>query len=117
MSDKSYKNYASMTDSSLMKIIGGFIKHHRLNQNKSQDEVAGDANISRSTLSGIENGGKATLNSLMQVLRVLDLLYVLDVFKIETEISPIAYAKMKQYEQKRVRHSKVNEKPNEDLGW
>ena len=34
--------------------------------------------------------------TLLQVVRVLDLLYIMDVFKIEAQISPIELAKMDQ---------------------
>jgi transcriptional regulator with XRE-family HTH domain len=66
-----------------------FVKHHRLSQNKTQEEVAGAANISRSTLSLLEKGETITVPTLIQVLRVLDLLYIMEVFKIKEQISPI----------------------------
>jgi transcriptional regulator with XRE-family HTH domain len=115
MNDNSYTNWHSMSDKALIKIIGGFIQHHRLNQNKSQSDVAEAANISRSTLSLLERGEKVTLNSLMQVLRVLDLLYVMDAFKVNNQISPIAYAKLQK--NKRSRASSKGENSNEEQAW
>lgn len=89
MNDFSYANWPSMSDKVLMETIGSFVQHHRLNQNKSQSDVAKDAGISRSTLSLLERGEKTTLSSLIQILRVLDLLHIMDVFKVKNEISPI----------------------------
>ncbi len=117
MNDKSYNRWVGMSDKSIIETIGNFIKHHRLNQNKSQNEVASSAGISRSTLSLLERGEKVRIDSLIQVLRVLDLLYIMEVFKIESQISPIEYAKMK-IKQRKQASPKKNRVPNkEDLGW
>ena len=45
MNDNSYTNWTSMSDKALIKTIGTFIQHHRLNQNKSQSDIAKAANI------------------------------------------------------------------------
>ncbi len=113
MSDNSYTDWHSMSDNALIKAIGGFIQHHRLNQNRSQSDIAKAANISRSTLSLLERGEKVTLNSLMRILRVLDLLHVMDVFKVNTQISPIEYAKLQKNKRSRARSNSgnVNEEP------
>ncbi len=58
MSDYPYIDWPSMTDKSLTETIGRFAKHHRLNQNKTQSDVAKAAGISRSTLSLLERGEK-----------------------------------------------------------
>jgi len=104
-----------MSDGALIETIGIFIQHHRLNQNKSQSDVAKAADISRSTLSLLERGEKVSLNSLMQVLRVLDLLHVMNVFQITNEISPIEYAKLQKNKRQRARSKENNS--TEDLGW
>lgn len=118
MNDISNTNWISMSDEALIKTIGGFIKHHRLQQNKTQSDVAAAAGISRSTLSLLERGETVTISTLIQVLRVLDLLYVMDVFKVTDEISPLAYAKLKKEQRKRA-SNKTNKptQPKDDLGW
>ncbi len=103
-----------MTDKALIETIGGFVKNHRLNQNISQNDVAAAAGISRSTLSLLERGQKITLGSLIRVLRILDLLYVMDVFKVSDEISPLEYAKLKK--KKRQRARKKNDSLTTDEG-
>ena len=105
-----------MTDKSLLELIGNFVKHHRINQNKSQTQVSLDANISRSTLSLLERCESVNLNSFIKTLRVLDLLYVLDVFKVEDTISPIEYAKLKRKQRQRA-NNKMQTKPTEDSEW
>ncbi|MFD2907538.1 helix-turn-helix domain-containing protein [Flavobacterium ardleyense] len=96
MNDKQYIDWVSMSDAALAQTIGTFVKHHRLAQNKTQEEVANAANISRSTLSLLEKGENITVPTLLQVLRVLDLLYIMNSFKIQEEISPLKLAKQDQ---------------------
>lgn len=115
MNDISYTGWPSMSDKALMETIGTFIQHHRLNQNRSQSDVAEAAGISRSTISLLERGEKISLNSLIQVLRILDLLHIMDVFKVKDEISPIEYAKLQKNKRQRARNS--NENSNEELEW
>lgn len=117
MNDKSYIEWRAMSDKSLMETIGKFIQSHRLNQNKSQNQVATTAGISRSTLSLLERGEKVRIDSFIQVLRVLDLLYVMDIFKVQDQISPIEYAKLKRNKRKHASPKKVDDSKNEDLGW
>jgi transcriptional regulator with XRE-family HTH domain len=103
MTDKSYVNWSAMDDHALMKSIGSFVRHHRLEQNKTQEKVAQAAGISRSTLSLLEKGETVTLPVLIQVLRVLDLLHVMDAFNITENISPLAMLKLKKEKRKRAR--------------
>jgi transcriptional regulator with XRE-family HTH domain len=117
MNDNSYNNWKEMSDKSLLKTIGIFIQSHRLNQNKSQEQVATAAGISRSTLSLLERGEKVRIDSLIQVLRVLDLLYIMDIFKVQDQISPIEYAKLKKKQRKQASPQKDNDTNKENLGW
>lgn len=105
MNDKSYKNWKSMTDRSLIEKIGQFVQYHRLQQNKTQAEVADMAGMSRSTLSLLERGETVNLATLIQVLRVLNLLHVMEVFEIPDQISPLALAKLEQEKRQRARKS------------
>jgi transcriptional regulator with XRE-family HTH domain len=107
MSYSTYTNWPAMSDKYLMQHIGKFIKHHRMEQNKTQDALALAAGISRSTLSLLERGETVNLMSLIQVLRILDQLQVLDAFTVVKTISPLALlqeAKSKRY---RVRAKKT----------
>jgi len=109
MINNSYINWQSMSDFALSVEIGKFIKHHRLQKNQTQNDLAKDAGISRSTLSLLERGETVTIATLLQVLRVLDLLQIMDVFKVEQQISPIEQAKLEQKKRKRARSSKNNQ--------
>ena len=114
MNDKQYVNWIAMSDTALAQTIGAFVKHHRLLQNKTQEDIASSANISRSTLSLLEKGETITVSTLLQVLRVLDLLYVMDIFKIQEQISPIELAKLDQQKRQRARNSDTNNSKQSD---
>jgi transcriptional regulator with XRE-family HTH domain len=101
MTDLSYKNWDSMNDMALAEQIGAFIKHHRMEQNKTQNMLANAAGISRSTLSLLERGKTVTISTLIQVLRMLDQLNVMEVFTVQQTISPLALAKMEKEKRKR----------------
>ena len=101
MTDNSFTNWVSMNDKALVEQIGSFVQHHRMKQNKTQDTLAHAAGISRSTLSLLERGETVTLATLIQVLRVIDQLQVMDVFKVENGISPLALAKIQKAKRQR----------------
>ena len=92
-----------MSDKALTEHVGRFVKEKRLEQNKTQAILAHDAGISRSTLSLLEKGETVTLQTLIQVLRTLDQLQVLDVFSVQTLVSPMLLAKMELKKRKRAR--------------
>jgi DNA-binding XRE family transcriptional regulator len=96
-----YTNWDSMSDDALAEHIGVFIRHHRMEQNKTQDTLAKAAGISRSTLSLLERGETVTLATFIQVLRVLDKLHVMEIFNVSQTMSPLALAKMEQNKRKR----------------
>ncbi len=106
MTDKSYTNWNAMSDRGIAEVIGAYIKQHRIEQHKTQDELARAAGISRSTLSLLERGGVVALNTFIQVLRALDLLSVMDLFKIDKTPSPLELAKLEQDKRQRVRGTK-----------
>lgn len=114
MTDKAFKVWHSMSDQALAAHIGAFVKHHRLEQNKSQEVLSHEAGISRSTLSLLERGETVTLATLIQVLRVLDQLQIMEAFTVQPRISPLALAKAEQQKRKRARTIKTkNAEPSE----
>lgn len=111
-------NWAEMTDAGLIAAIGRFIRHTRLSQHKTQQQLAIEAGLNRWTLSQIENGESVNLLSLIQLLRALDKLHIFNSFEVIEEISPLAYAKLKKAKRQRAGTAKkTNENQKEDLGW
>lgn len=104
-----------MSDSAIVGQIGAFIKNVRLNSNKTQAQLANEAGINKWTLGQIEKGEAITLLSLIQILRALDVLSLLDIFSIKQEISPLALAKKDQ--QKRQRARNTNNDASKKSDW
>ena len=95
----------SMSDKGVLNLIGQFIQETRLQQNKTQQQVADSAGINRSTVGQIEKGNGGTLLSLLQILRVLEQLPVLQSFQIGQKISPLQLAKLEQQKRQRARNN------------
>ncbi|MDD3687410.1 MAG: helix-turn-helix transcriptional regulator [Bacteroidales bacterium] len=117
MMDNSNIDWLAMSNNSIIALIGEFIKQKRLQDNRTQSQLSEDAGINRSTIVKIENGESITLNSLIQLLRVLNLLHLLNIFTFEEKISPIQYAKMKESKRLRARKKESKTDLNKDLGW
>ncbi len=114
--EKSNINWHELSDDAVQAVIGRFIQETRLQQNKSQKQVADAAGLNRSTLSQIENGRGGTLLSIVQILRVLNQMSFLNVFQVEEKASPIYLAKMEMKKRKRARKTNPTE-PNTLPDW
>lgn len=101
-------NWIAMSDSAIVSQIGAFIKNERLNSNRTQTQLAKEAGINKWTIGQIENGEAITLLSLIQILRALGVLPLLDIFSIKQEISPIELAKKAQQKRQRARNKDNN---------
>jgi transcriptional regulator with XRE-family HTH domain len=118
MTDKSFNEWLSMSDRALTEHIGTFVRHHRMEQNKTQDELATAAGISRSTLSLLERGETVTVTTLIQVLRVLDQLNIMNVFVVRENLSPLALARLQKEKRKRAGgRSLKKEESSEGTEW
>ncbi|HRO74536.1 MAG TPA: helix-turn-helix transcriptional regulator [Crocinitomicaceae bacterium] len=115
MSDFLYIN--KFSDKVLLQNIGNFIQQTRIQQNRTQGELAKDAAISRSTLSLIERGENISLINLIKILRILDSLYVLNNFQVTEEISPLKLAKGEKQQRKRASKSNPSNSKTEDSEW
>ncbi len=69
--------------------------------NKTQEVLANAAGICRSTLSLFECGEPVTLATVIQVLRVLGQLNVMEIFTVQHDISPLTLVKMEKAKRKR----------------
>ena len=117
MTDNSFTKWTSMSDKVLDENIGIFVRYHRMEQNKTQDEIAAAAGISRSTLSLLERGETVTVSTLIQVLRVLDQLAVMNSFEVRETLSPLALAKLQKEKRQRARSKSKKEDNNETTDW
>jgi len=110
-------DWLQLSDFAIVAQIGTFVKKNRLRQNITQAKLAEMAGLNRWTISQLEKGQSVNLASLIQIMRALDLLHVLNQFEVEDEISPLEYAKLKKKEKMRARNKNMKNINQEDLGW
>ena len=109
-----------MSDDRILRQIGEFVKHHRMEQNRTQAMLAEDAGISRSTLSLLERGDTVTVATLIRVLRVLDQLHIMDVFVVTRRQSPLALAQAEREKRQRItfpKRKKTDKTDPENIDW
>jgi transcriptional regulator with XRE-family HTH domain len=105
--EKGIKYWHAMSDPALLALLGKFIQQTRLQQNKTQQQVATAAGINRSTIVQIENGGGGTMLSFIQVLRALEQLQLFQHFEIkEQQLSPLQLAKLEHKKRQRASATK-----------
>ena len=116
MMEKSIKYWHAMSDPAILEQLGEFVKQTRLQQNKTQQQVAIAAGINRSTMVQIEKGAGGTLISFIQVLRALEQLQIFEHFEIKQQFSPLQLAKLEQNKRQRASTKKdsQNKKPKSD---
>lgn len=105
-----------MSDDSIIQTIGDFVKHHRLQQNIKQKDLAERAGINRTTLSDLEMGKRCQLITLIQVLRILNKLHVFESFEVKSQISPILLAEMEMKKRQKASGQK-NDLKNKKSDW
>jgi transcriptional regulator with XRE-family HTH domain len=114
--EKINTDWYAMSDKGILILIGQFIQDNRLQQNKTQQQVADSAGINRSTVGQIEKGNGGTLLSLLQILRALKQLPILQTLEVEQKISPLALAKLEQQKRQRARNNNTDT-PNTKVNW
>ena len=112
MSEKTIVNIYKMSDDAIIQTIGDFVKHHRLQQNITQKNLAEKAGINRTTLSDLELGKRSQLITLIQVLRILNKLHVFESFEVKQQISPIKLAEMEMKKRQKASRQDKNTKTN-----
>lgn len=111
-------NIVSLTDTALLERIGNKVKSRRTANQLSQAKLAESASVSLSSVQYIEAGRNVSILILVQVLRALRSLDLLESLTEDEPISPIAYAKMlkKEKHPQRIRKSK-EVKQNPTTTW
>ena len=66
MMEKSIKYWHAMNDPALLEMLGKYIQQVRLQQNKTQQQIAAAAGLNRATVVQIEKGAGGTMISFVQ---------------------------------------------------
>lgn len=99
-------SWIALSDTAIAERLGAFVKQVRLDQNKTQNKLAEEAGIHRSTLVALEKGNPSNIMTLIRLLRVLNQLHVLERFYVTKKISPIQLAELDQLRRKRASKAK-----------
>ena len=109
-------SYAN-SDNAILEILGKQLKQMRLNKNYTQKQLSELSGLSRSAISDLENNGNGSMKSLVQILRALEKLEILNHFISKAEISPIQVAKLKGKIRKRASGTHVSNNNQEESQW
>jgi transcriptional regulator with XRE-family HTH domain len=101
-------NWQALSDTQVMERLGVEMRRMRLERNLSQAEVATRAGLDRTTVVKLEAGRAATLLTVVQVLRAIGRLELLDAFHQEPQLTPymLVEAQEKYLKQQRKRASR-----------
>lgn len=80
---------SDLADDAVLAELGARLADERLRRNRTQDELAAEAGVSRSTVRRLENGGSTQLTNLVRLLRALDLLSNIDALVPRAVVSPL----------------------------
>jgi len=86
-------SFYAATDQAILAELGRRLRQRRLDRNLSQQEVADKAGLDRTTVGALERDGRASLLTLVQVLRAFGALDELDGFLPATGPSPLELAR------------------------
>ncbi len=86
-------SFYAATDQAVLEELGRRLRQRRLDRNLSQQEVAEKAGLDRTTVGALERDGRASLLTVVQVLRALGTLDELDGFLPATGPSPLELAR------------------------
>lgn len=107
------------SNNALLVQIGLKVKSRRIAANLTQKQLSEQAGVALSAVGNIEKGQNSSLLTLIQVLRTIKSLDLLEPFFREEEISPIAYAEAlrKNATPKRVRNKNNQHPPKPLSSW
>jgi transcriptional regulator with XRE-family HTH domain len=97
-------DWYSMSDPAIIKELGQQLKRLRLKANLTQQDLSDRSGLFRSTISEIENGRISNILSLIQILRGLNQLELLNPFVSPDIVSPLMVAEQQLKLRKRASH-------------
>lgn len=105
------------SDATVLDELGSRLARTRLERNVSQEQLAADAGVSKSTVERIETGREVKLSSFVRILRGLDRLEILDQLLPEPLPSPIERAKLQGRRRQRAAEPRRKEEAEQPGPW
>lgn len=100
-------DFALLTDKEVLERIGARLKELRISQNVKQKDLAERSGLSNFSISQMETGHNTSLQSLIQVLRALGQLEMLEPLLREREIDAAVLARFIESQPQRKRVSRT----------
>jgi transcriptional regulator with XRE-family HTH domain len=97
--------------------LGARLARTRLEQNVSQEQLASEAGVSKSTVERIETGREVKVTSLVRILRALGRLELLDQLLPEPLPSPIERARIQGRRRQRAAESRRKDEVEQARVW
>lgn len=94
---------AAATTNEVLEEVGRRLQQYRLQQNRTLEDVAANAGVTRLTVQRAEAGRNPTLGTLIRVLRALGRLDTIDAFLPVPLVSPMELAARRGREPRRAR--------------
>lgn len=109
------EDWSALSDKAIVKHICSQLRQLRLDQNITQEQLAERSGLGRATISRIEKGQSVSLLTLIQLLRALNKLDLLDAFQqVTPEISPLQLLKqLKKRHRASGKRNTSQQKPSE----
>lgn len=108
---------AENSDEAVLDELGHRLARTRLERNVSQEQLAAEAGVSKSTVERLEAGRPVKLGSFVRVLRALGQLDVLDRVLPEPLPSPIERIRLQGRQRRRAGRSRGPHTPDPDAPW
>ncbi len=107
-------NFGEISDSAVLTELGERVRQERLNQNRTQTEIAETARVGLNVIKRLESGEGCTLSSLVRILRALGKVDELDNFLPAPGISPIELARLAGKKRKQASGNRGRRRHQED---
>lgn len=105
------------SDQAVLDELGARLARTRLEQNVSQERLAGEAGISKSTVERVETGREVKLTSLVRILRALGRLELLEQLLPDPLPSPIERARIHGRMRRRATESRRKDEAKQPGEW
>lgn len=96
-------DYEQASIEAIQEDLGQRLTRLRLARNVNQQQIAREAGVSRRTVTRLENGQTVSLDTLLRVMRALDLIGRLNALLPEPHVRPIDRVRLKHKERHRAR--------------
>ncbi len=108
---------AQNSDETILRELGSRLARARLERNTSQERLAQEAGVGKTTVERVESGREVKLSSLIRILRALGQLDALDRLIPEPLLSPIERVRLQGRRRKRARQSQAEDRRESPWRW